>query len=779
MTTAANWGCPPGTPSHPTARSPLAELWFQPAGPLTADLVRRPGGFGLGQVPATKVPDATTPMVCGFCSTGCSLNIHLKNGEAIGLTPTTGYSVNLGMACPKGWEALSALQAADRATVPLLKDERGRQRAVTWDQALATFCRRMKAIQQRHGPHAVAFLSTGQIATEEMALLGAVAKFGMGMLHGDGNTRQCMATSVVAYKQAFGFDAPPYTYADLEASDVIVLIGSNLCIAHPILWQRICRNRHEPKIIVIDPRKTETAMAATLHVPLRPKSDLVLLYAIAHVLLREGWIDADFIAAHTSGFEGFREHVAGFTPERAAAECGIDEALIQKLARTIHEGRRVSLWWTMGVNQSYEGVRTAQAIINLALLTGNLGRPGTGANSITGQCNAMGSRLFSNTTNLLGGHDFANPDHRRKVAGILNIDEGIIPDRPSWAYDQIIEGILQEKIKGLWVIATNPAHSWINQHMLRDVLSRLEFLVVQDMYHTTETAQLADLVLPAAAWGEKEGTFINSERRVGVIKRVAKAPGQALADFSIFRLVAEYWGCGRMFDRWTSPAAVFELLKELSRGQPCDITGIRDYEMLDAAGGIQWPWPECGMRNAECGVEETLSDYSAIRNPQSAFETERRLFADGQFYHPDGRARFLFDKPASMPEPPNERFPLLLITGRGTASQWHTQTRTGKSPVLRKLYPPGVYVEINPADARAANVKPNQRVIVQSQRGSMVAKAFVTHTVQPGQVFIPMHYETVNQLTLAHFDPHSRQPSYKDCAVRVYPAHLPEQSAAH
>jgi assimilatory nitrate reductase catalytic subunit len=518
-------------------------------------------------------------------------------------------------------------------------------------------------------------------------------------------------------------------------------------------------------------------MAATLHVPLAPKSDLTLLYGIAHLLIREGWIHTNFLASHTSGFEAFRDHVAAFTPERVAAAGGIAEATLLQVARLIHEGKRVSFWWTMGVNQSYEGVRTAQAIINLALMTGNIGRAGTGANSITGQCNAMGSRLFSNTTNLLGGHEFAKDEHRQKVAGVLGIDPARIPDRPSWAYDQIIEGILQEKIKGLWVVATNPAHSWINQHMLRDVLSRLDFLVVQDMYHTTETARMADLVLPAAAWGEKDGTFINSERRIGLIKKVVKAPGQALSDFSIFKLIAEYWGCGRMFDRWTDPEAVFQILKSLSRGQPCDITGIRDYRHLDEAGGIQWPLPDCGLRTADRGLKNAATE-SAIANPQSAFQNHRRLFEDGRFYHPDGRARFLFDVPKPMPEPPCSRYPLLLLTGRGTASQWHTQSRTSKSAVLRKLYPAAVYVEMNPADARRANIRPNERVIVQSQRGSITAKAFVTHAVQPGQVFVPMHYEVVNQLTLAHFDPHSRQPSYKDCAVRVYPANHPEFSSA-
>jgi predicted molibdopterin-dependent oxidoreductase YjgC len=240
----------------------------------------------------------------------------------------------------------------------------------------------------------------------------------------------------------------------------------------------------------------------------------------------------------------------------------------------------------MGVNQSHQGVRTAQSLINLALMTGNIGRPGTGANSITGQCNAMGSRLFSNTTNLFGGRDFTDAGHRQEVARILGIDAGRVPDRNSWAYNEIVEGILRGKIRGLWVVATNPAHSWINQHQLRDIFDRLDFLVVQDMYHTTETARMADLVLPAAGWGEKEGTFINSERRIGPIKKVARAPGRALADFHIFRLIADAWGCGDLFAEWTSPEAVFQILKRLSAGRPCDITGIRDYAMLDAAGGI-------------------------------------------------------------------------------------------------------------------------------------------------------------------------------------------------
>jgi assimilatory nitrate reductase catalytic subunit len=526
---------------------------------------------------------------------------------------------------------------------------------------------------------------------------------------------------------------------------VIVLVGSNLCIAHPILWERVCRNKRKPKIVVIDPRRTETAMAATHHYAVAPKSDLVLLYAVARFLIDQGAIDRDYLRDHTSGFEEFERAIADFSLDRAAAATGLPRERIEELGRLIIDNERVSFWWTMGVNQSHEGVRTAQALIALALMTKNIGRPGTGANSITGQCNAMGSRLFSNTTNLLGGRDFTSASDRAEVAGLLGFHPDRVPSVPSLAYDQIIESVLAGKIKGLWILATNPAHSWINQSHLRDVLSRLDCLVVQDMYHDTETAQLADIVLPAAGWGEKEGTFINSERRIGLAHRVCRAPGQALADFHIFRLVAEAWGVGDLFREWQSPEAVFQILKRLSRGRPCDITGITDYGMLDRHGGVQWPLPE--------GAPPP--------------EVERRLFADGRYFTSDGRAKFFFSEPRPLPEPTSDRFPLLLLSGRGSSSQWHTQTRTKRSAVLRRLSANEAYVEISPVDARSLGIEPDERVNVSSQRGAMVARAFVTNTVKPGQVFIPMHYEAMNQLTFAAFDPHSRQPAYKACAVRV------------
>ncbi|MBA4029607.1 MAG: nitrate reductase [Planctomyces sp.] len=727
---------------------PLLNLLHQREGRLTRELLQEPGGFGLGQLPESQVPEATTDMVCGFCSTGCGLKIHLKDGEAIGLSPTTSYPVNLGMACPKGWESLRVLDAPDRATTPLYRAEKnGRLEPVGWDAALRLFTGRFKQIQEKHGPHSVAFISTGQMPTEEMAILGAVAKFGMGLRHGDGNTRQCMATAVVAYKEAFGFDAPPYTYADFEESDALVFVGGNPCIAHPIMWERVMRNRRSPEIIVVDPRGTETTMYATQHLALRPKSDQTLFYGVARILIEHGWIDESFVVRSTAGFEEFARFVDDYGLARTASETGLEPAQIERFARTIHERARVSFWWTMGVNQSHQGVRTAESIINLALMTGNIGKPGTGANSITGQCNAMGSRLFSNTTNLLGGHDFKNAEHREKIAGIMGMDAAVIPTENSWSYHEIMEGILKEKIKGLWIVCTNTAHSWINQNLAREMLSRLDFLVVQDMYHSTETARMADLVLPAAGWGEKEGTFINSERRIGRVKKVRRAPGEALADFKIFQLVAKYWGCGEQFRRWSSPEAVFDILKECSRGTPCDFTGIPDYRWIEEQGGVQWPCQE-GM---------------------TAPAQERRLFEDGRFHHADGRAKFLFEASRPMTELPNEAYPFLLLTGRGSASQWHTQTRTAKSPVLRKLYPEQPFVEINPADARALKIAPNAWVTVESRRGRMRAMALVTPAVRQGQVFIAMHYEGTNQLTDAVFDPYSKQPSYKACAVSVKP----------
>ena len=713
-------------------------MTVQRDGALTRELRLAPV-VDVGMVPARLAPDRVASVVCGFCSTGCGLDVHLQGGRAVNVTPTPGHPVNDGAACPKGWQALAPLGAADRATVPLVR-RGGRLVPASWEVALRHFADRLRAVQRAHGPEAVAFLSTGQIPTEEMALLGALAKLGLGMVHGDGNTRQCMATAVTAYKESFGFDAPPYSYADLDESDVIVLWGSNLCVAHPILWQRVLRNRRAPAIVAIDPRATETTAAATWHLRVRPKGDLALAYGVARVLIERGWIDRAFVDAHTTGFDALAAHVAGLDAARVEAEAGVGAADVERLAALLHRADHPSLWWTMGVNQSHQGVRTAQAIIALALLGGH-----ARACSITGQCNAMGSRLFSNTTSLFGGRDFADPAARDEVGRILGVDPGRIPRDAGWSYDRILEGVRQGRIKALWVIGTNPFHSWIDARGLDEVRDRLELLVVQDMFATTETAARADLVLPAAAWGEKEGTFINSERRIGLVQRVAASPGEALPDFAIVRLVAEATGAAPQVARFTSPEATFAILRELSAGRPCDFTGVTGYAMLAEHGGVQWPHP--------------------AGSPPPA--RHRRLFEDGRFFTADGRARLVVADPAPLPESPGSRYPLLLLTGRGSASEWHTRTRTGKSAVLAKLGPRAAYVELNPADARARGIAPDELVKVSSRRGAVTARAFVTARVRAGEVFMSMHDAETNALTVAAFDPYSRQPAYKASAVEV------------
>ena len=692
--------------------------------------------------------EQTIRTTCSYCSVGCNFDTTIEDGVVTKFLPTGDYPVNEGKSCPKGFHLLTPFTAPDRITAPMVRRPDGSFEKTSWDSALDLFVDRLKAIKAEHGPESVAFLSTGQIPLEEMAFLGALFKFGMGFIHCDGNTRQCMATAAVAYKQSFGFDAPPFSYEDLELSDLLIFVGANPVISHPIIWNHVKANRVNGDIVVLDPRRTKTAEAADVHLPLRPRSDIVLLYGISRLLIERGWIDRSFIDAHTEGFDEFAAHVEEFTLDRVSADTGLDAAAIENLAKRIHRAKATSIWWTMGVNQGHQAVRTAQAIINLCLITGNIGRPGTGPNSLTGQANAMGSRIFSNTTAMFALHDFLNADDRVKMADALGMPVASIPDRNGLPYHRIIEEIEKGSIKALWVIATNPVHSWVDKDRAIAALRKLEFLVVQDLYDSTDTAQIADLLLPAAGSGEKTGTFINSERRLGVVQKVMEPPGEAVSDFEIFRRIADRWGCGEQFSDWTDPEAVFRILQRTSEGRACDIAGIDGYRMLRDRPGIQWPYPKSGADDA----------------------VNRRLFADGRFYTPTGKAKLLFESVAPLPEDVDAEYPLVLLTGRGSVAQWHTQTRTSKVAMLRKLYPDELPVQISPSDAERLGVGDGDRVAVSSRRGRAEAVVSVTDEVTPGQVFLAMHYYDTNRLTLPVFDPFSSQPGYKYAAVKVEPA---------
>lgn len=687
---------------------------------------------------------------CSYCSVGCNLDIAIAEDGKASLKPTKEYPVNQGFCCPKGFHLLPPMTSDKRGTTPLVRTPSGSAEPVSWNRAYELFTDRFKKIMADHGPESVAFISTGQIPMEEMALLGALTKFGMGWIHGDGNTRQCMATAAVAYKQSFGFDAPPFTYDDFEQSKLMIFVGSNPVINHPIMWNRVKKNPHDPTIVVVDPRRTETAQEAGLHLQISPKGDLYLWYGVLKVLIENQWIDREFIEAHTNGFDQLAAFVSPIDVDDYTQKAGLAPGAIYDLAQRIHQSPAVSLWWTMGVNQGHQATRTAQALIDIALVTGNIGKPGTGANSITGQANAMGSRLFSNTTSLLGGYAFTSAEDRAHVAEILDLDPNLIPQKNSLPYNKILEAVREGTIKGLWIIATNPAHSWINKDEFYAAFKELDFLVVQDLYPDTETAQLAHLYLPAAGSAEKSGTFINSERRIGIVQKALNPPGDAKSDFDIFKGVAKAWGCDSLFSRWSDPEAVFRILQELSRQQPCDISGIEGYHMIRESRGIQWPFPVHG---------EDQREYYA--------QSHRRLFADGKFFTADKKAQLLFDPIEPVPEAPDHEYPVILLTGRGTMMQFHTQTRTGKVPFIQKKTRATAYAVLNPDDAAALGLGDQARVKIESRRGSVVVDALTDPGIAPGQVFMPMHYEETNWLTFPAFDTHSFEPSYKYAAVRV------------
>ena len=618
---------------------------------------------------------------------------------------------------------------------------------VSWEEGIKVFVDKMTNIQKKYGKESVAYISTGQMTTEDMALLGHVGRNYMG-IHGDGNTRLCMATSVVAHKQSFGFDAPPYTLNDAELSDTIFLIGANPVIAHPVFWGRI-RGNKEAKIITIDPRRSETALNSDIWIDIKPKADLVLMYTLANTLIQNGWIDNKYIEEHTEGFEEFKNHVSKFNLEDVEEKTGISKERVLELAEIIHNGERVSFWWTMGINQGYQAVRTAQSIINLALITGNMGRPGTGANSLTGQCNAMGSRAFSNTAGLYGGGDFDNPVRRKAVAEALEVDEDVLATKPTLPYNVIIEKAIAGEIKGLWVICTNPRHSFTNNKQVMDAIKNLDFLVVQDIYEDTDTAKLCDLYLPSVPAIKKEGVIINTERRLSKVNPViAKEEGE-LSDFEIFYKIGEELGRGSLLDNWKTPRDVFELLKKCSKGMPCDITGVT-YEMLEGENmsgsrGVQWPF----------------------REGQVLEEDERRLYEDGNYYTPSKKAKILFEDIAENPTKTSEEFPYIFNSGRGTVGQWHTQVRS-REIEHNKIYSKESYVLMNPELAKELNIEENERVNITSQNGKTSEFNVVySENVKIDQLYAPIHYIETNSLTPSVYDPYSKEPSFKTVAVNI------------
>ena len=685
---------------------------------------------------------------CNLCALACNMDFHVEDGKIDRVTPTVDYPVNQGFCCIKGLNLDKQQTKVKAIKTPLLRYENGNMKEISWEEGFKVFAERMTAIQEKYGKESVAFISTGQMTTEDMALLGHVGRNYMG-INGDGNTRLCMATSVVAHKQSFGFDAPPYTLQDAELSDTIIFIGGNPVIAHPVFWGRV-RTNTEAKIITIDPRRSETAANSDIWIDIKPKADLVLLYTLANVLIEKNWIDRDYIEKYSEGFDGFKEHVAKFTLDNVEEETGISKERVLELAEIIHNGKKVSFWWTMGVNQGYQAVRTAQAIINLAVMTGNIGRPGTGANSLTGQSNAMGSRAFSNTAGLYGGGDYDNPVRRKAVAEALGMDESYLPAKPTIPYNKIIERAISGEIKALWIVCTNPRHSWANNEEFKKAVENIDFLVVQDIYEDTHSAELADLFMPSVPALKKEGVFINTERRLSKMNPVIPKEEGEKSDFEIFYGIGQALGMGSLLDNWKTPRDVFELLKKCSKGMPCDITGVT-YEMLEGENmsgsrGVQWPFR----------AGETLT------------EDQRRLYEDGQYYTPSKKVKFMYEDIAENPTKTSKEFPYIFNSGRGTVGQWHTGVRSREIDESNRIYSKESYVLMNPELAKELNIAENERVKISSQNGvTSEFNVVYSEDVKKEHLYAPIHYIETNSLTPSVYDPYSAEPSFKTVAVNI------------
>lgn len=685
---------------------------------------------------------------CNFCAIDCNLDFYVdtETNQIVKTVPVKGYPVNDGFCCIKGLSLSKQQTTTKPNALPKIRQEDGTFKEVPWDEAFTHVADKIRELQDKYGRESVAGISTGQLTLEEFAIFGHVMR---NYLHTnvDGNTRLCMASAAVAHKGSYGFDAPGYTLKDLELSDTIIFIGANPVVTHPIVWGRVRQNQVPGhKVIVIDPRRSETAQNADYWYGLKWRSDLLLFYTIAQQLIERDWVDHQFIEAHTEKFEEFKAFLKSYTLERGVEGTGLSEEQILELVNLIHSGKRVSFWWTMGVNQGYEAVRTAQSIINLALMTGNIGKPGTGPNSITGQCNAMGSRVFSNTTMLTGGGEFTNPARRKRLAEVFGIDEAMLAEKPTMTYDKIIDGINAGDIKGLWILCTNPRHSWTNNETFASATKKLELFVVQDIYDTIESAEDCTVFFPVVPGIKKAGTYINLERRLSAMRPVLKRGENEISDYEAILGVGKALGMGDALKGWETPESCFNLMREASRGMPEDFTGVT-WEMLEDSHGIQWPYPE--------GREAEFADE------------ERRLYANGQFFTPSKKAQFVFEDVRPNPMPTTPEFPYVFNTGRGSVGQWHTQSRTKEVKFVEDVSLKTPYLYMNTQVAAENDIHYMDKIRVYSINGqNAVFSVKITDNVQRGELYAPIHYIECNKLTPSNYDAYSREPNYKGAVCR-------------
>ena len=693
---------------------------------------------------------------CSYCSTGCSIEVGLDaEGRPVTSRGLGDADVNRGKLCIKGILEHELFTSPGRGEVPLIRERIHEPfRRAGWDEALDRTAAEIKRIQQKYGRDAFAVISTGQIMTEEFYTLGKLVRGLIGTNNYDGNTTLCMASAVSGYKRSFGSDGPPGCYEDFEHTDCLLAIGSNLPEQHPVIYWRMreARERRNFPLIVVDPRVTMLAQNADMHLPIRPGTDVALLNGLAHVILKEGLQDKAYIESHTEGYEAFSELVQQYDPLTTSRITGIDEDTIRNVARLYAGAGKAMTLWTMGINQSTHGSDGVVAINNLNLITGNIGKPGGTSLSITGQCNAMGTREWSSCSGLPGYRYLENEKDRAEIAEFWGIDVDFLPTRRGMFMTDILPAIETGQVKGLWLVATNPMTSMPNTARIRKTLEKLEFLVVQDAYADVETNEYSHVYLPAALWAEKQGVFTNTERRVNLTRNAAEPYADSKPDFWIFNEMARRFDPeGRVPFPETTEGA-FEEMKQLSRGRMLDISGM-SYDRIEQNRGLQWPCRE--------GDEKG----------------DQRLYTDGVFQHPDGKARLIPLPFVDNNERPDEEYPLWLNSGR-VVEHFHSRTRTGKIGNQNK-YSPTPYMEMNPDMAAELGIRHGEYARLVSRRGDAIALVQCTQRVPRDMVFVPFHFhECVNRVSLGLLDPHSRQPAYKQCAVRVEPVDCQKAAAA-
>ena len=710
------------------------------------------------------MPDIqTTASTCCYCGVGCGVLIEHDAQQILGVRGDPDHPANFGRLCSKGSTLHLTGDLDARALYPELRLGKQLARSRTdWDSALDHAASVFADTIAEHGPDSVAFYISGQLLTEDYYAFNKLARALVGSNNIDSNSRLCMSSAVVGYKRSLGADAPPCSYEDIELADCLLIAGSNMAYAHPVLFRRLEEaraRRPEMKIIVIDPRRTDTCELADLHLAIQPGSDVALFHGLLHILMWEGWIDRAFIEAHTDGFDALKTLVRDYSPTLVAELCGISVDELQSCARMIGSAPSFLSLWCMGLNQSSAGSAKNSALINLHLATGQIGKPGAGPFSLTGQPNAMGGRETGSLSNLLPGHrEAGNAEHRAEVAGYWGVDS--LPEAPGLTAIELFEAVREGRIKALWIACTNPAQSLPDQTRVHEALANCPFVVVQEAFFTTETCRYADLLLPAASWGEKEGSVTNSERRVSHVRRAVPAPGEARPDWAITcdfaRRLEQRLRPGQpsLFD-FAAPEALFEEYKQLTRGRDLDLTGL-SYALIDSRGPQQWPFPE------------------------GADQGRARLYADGIFPTADGRARFVADAYRAPKEKRDARYPLTLNTGR-LRDQWHGMSRTGTSARAFGHVEAAV-LGLHPDELSRRRLSSGDLVKVRSRRGSLVLPVQADASLRPGQAWLPMHWGDrflkglgSNLLTLPAFDPLSKQPELKHAGIEVSKVELPWQ----